>query len=649
MVQLKTMTRFLLALLILIVTSPIGWGETSAFDINEFIHSYCYSCHGGEKVKGQVDFSFLSTGAALESHFETWESASSLIEENEMPPDDATQPSDDEKAEFARWYQDKFVRSVEAHPGYFTPRRLSAEEYRNTLRSLFGFDLEVQIMEAQQTVVERSLVMKLLPTDPPGKSGFTNDTHRNPLTTLIWNQYSYLADKALDRWFSAQEDELSVNSDHGSLSVPFSNEKAAAVLQSFLPRIFRRPLERSDLAEKLDRVRTAKNPGLALKHELKAALMSPGFLYRGFLMPRELRKLQPVDAFEYAERMSYFLWGEMPDEELILLAAEGALLNPEVREVQLDRMLSSTKSRFLAESFAWQWFSLGDLDGAVRQVPVREAMRSQVLDFVHYLFTEDRPLMELIDSEVSFVSPVIAKYYGKDRHQLKPYRKQKGIELEIVPTQRISLEHTKERGGILTMPGILAMNRGPVIRGTWMLERILGEHLPDPPMDVGQVPPQQPGEALSFRERFQAHRDQASCALCHDKIDPLGFAAEGFDQQGAFILTMQKTLPNGELRFVSKKGDLVDTSGVMPNGTPFNDFESLKHILQTEYRSQIIRNLTTRTLSFALCRSLELYDRPTVDAIASKLEETNGTYRDLLLMILESLPFRETFVRVESL
>jgi hypothetical protein len=626
-----------------------GWAEAPAFEVKDFINQYCYPCHGGDKVKGKVDFSFLDSEDAFEAHFELWETAAALIDEVEMPPEDAQQPTDEERASFAQWYQEKFVNSVEAHPGFFKPRRFSAEEYRNTIRTLFGFDLEVQIMEAQQTVVERSLVMKLLPTDPPGKSGFTNDTHNNPLTTLIWDQYSYLTDTALDQWFSIQNLDTLHSDNDPEGGINNTHHHAAKLLRAFLPRVFRRPLEADELATRLERIRSAEDPIPVLKQELKTALMSPGFLYRGFLMDRQPGIQQRVDAYEYAERMSYFLWGDMPDKELVGLAGKGLLFKPTVVEEQLDRMLQSPRSRYLAESFASQWFSLSAMDEGIRQVPVRESMRSQALDFMHYLFTEDRPLMELIDSDVSFVSPLIAKHYGKDRSQLKPYRKQKGIELEIVPTQRIRLEHTEERGGLLTMPGILAMNRGPVIRGTWMLERILGEHLPDPPADVGQVPPQQPGENLSFRERFESHRNQASCALCHDKIDPLGFAAEAFDRQGAYILTEKKTLPSGEVRYLNKKGESVDTSGIMPNGTQFSDFDSLKKILQTEYRPQIIRNIVERTLSFALCRSLELYDQPTVDSMASNLEETDGTYRDLLLMILQSLPFRETFVRAEPL
>ena len=162
---------------------------------------------------------------------------------------------------FAQWYQDKFVN--------FTLKliRVSSEHdgslqkiYRNTLQTLFGFDLEVQIIEAQQTVVERSLVMKLLPTDPPGKSGFTNDTHRNPLTTLIWSQYSYLTDTALDQWFGAQDlDTFSPDIDSKKVKGS-SHREATQLLGAFLPRIFRRPLEPQDRRSKVGASEICQEP-----------------------------------------------------------------------------------------------------------------------------------------------------------------------------------------------------------------------------------------------------------------------------------------------------------------------------------------------------------------------------------------------------
>jgi hypothetical protein len=631
-------------LFVAVACSQLALSSEFHTDIKPLLNQYCLKCHGGDKVKGEIDFTLVKSPADVEARFEWWENVVERLREHDMPPEDEAQPSTEERARIFDWYEERFVSSVKALPGFFRPRRLSAVEYRNTLRSLFGFDLQVNIMEAEQTLVEKSLVLKLLPTDPPGASGFTNDTSGNPLTTLIWNQYSYLVDSALESLFTKEHrdalETLSGPLIEGDLTVSHANR----LLASFIERANRRPMEASTV------VFTPGQEDLiaAVKSELKALLMSPSFLYRGLSMPKISDRQQSVDAYEFAERLSYFLWGDMPDQVLFDLAETGDLTDSDEVERQIDRMLQSPKSCHLVKDFAWQWLALGDMEQASRQIPHVVAMRSQALDFVHYLFVEDRPLLELIDSKVSFVSPLIAKFYRNDRQQMVPYRKQKGIEIEVVPTQRIELKQTPERGGILTMPGVLAMNRGPVLRGVWMLERILGEHLPEPPMDIGQVPANQVGENRSFRERFESHRSRATCAVCHDKIDPLGFATQGYDDRGNYILASHDSSADEKGRFQDKKGNWVDTSGVMPNGQTFSGFQELKTILKTSYRRQIIRNIVERTLSYALCRKLQLHDRPTVDGMVDALDSEKGTYRELIRLIVNSLPFRETFVKGES-
>ena len=167
----------------------------------------------------------------------------------------------------------------------------------------------------------------------------------------------------------------------------------------------------------------------------------------------------------------------MPDASLMEAAESGELLNRDGLASQIDRMLASSKALNLSESFGHQWLGLADIEGAADDATTRGSLRSQPLDFLHYLFTEDRPVMELIDSDVAFTSYLTAKFYPEDREQLSKYVKPKGIERQLVPNERIKIEKDQERGGILTMPGILAMNRGPILRGTWMLRRILGERL----------------------------------------------------------------------------------------------------------------------------------------------------------------------------
>jgi hypothetical protein len=230
--------------------------------------------------------------------------------------------------------------------------------------------------------------------------------------------------------------------------------------------------------------------------------------------------------------------------------------------------------------------------------------------------------------------------------------KQKGIEVESVPNQKIQLENTTERGGILTMPGVLAMNKGPVIRGTWILERILGDHLGDPPADVGVVAPNRKGEKLSFRERFEEHRSNKNCAVCHDKIDPLGFALQRYDAQGAFIAEKNKARVNdGKKKARQGPTEALDTSGQLPSGETFDDFAGLKKILTSSQRETIVRNLVEKALSYALCRKLEMYDQPTVTRIVANLEarENGGTYRDLVHEVVISLPFQQSrFPEAES-
>ena len=613
--------------------------EVLSFDtsIRPFIDTYCVTCHGGDKVKGKVDFVKIGHADQLDAQFEVWAKVVELLQDLEMPPEDELQPTEAEREMVSSWYQQRFVHSVEARPGTFRARRLSVVEYRNTMRTLFGFDLESSVAAAEQTQTERSLVMSLLPTDPPGRSGFTNDTHGNPLSTEVWDQYSFLADVALAELFSPhRRAELEVYAGPVTETV-YSDLQVERLIQQFATRAWRRSPVQGKLEPMIERVLASEDRVVELKAQMKAVLMSPAFMYRGMLTEHSGTGQRAVDDFELAERLSYFIWGDMPDDELLKLAASGQLREPAVFRSQIDRLLSAPGVRNLSENFAVEWLALDEIDRARLKIPQRQALKSQPIDFMHYLFTENRRLTELIDSRVAFANPFTAHHYGADRKQMVRYQKPKGIEVEAVPNQRIQLKETKERGGILTMPGIAAMNHGPVIRGTWILERIFGEDLPDPPMDVGSVPPNKKGEQLSFRERFERHRSEATCAVCHDKIDPLGFAMQRYNAAGGYI----------PLKLVSGKkkaggpAEELDTSGQLSGGERFADMRELKKILVTSQRPVIVRNQVERMLSYALCRKLEIYDQPVLEEITEKMIRTNGSYRDLVQEIAVSLPFQE--------
>jgi hypothetical protein len=622
-------------------------------DIQPLLEKHCVRCHGGEKVKGKVDFTLQKTNADVDKAFETWEVAAELVEFEEMPPEDEPQLTPAERELFATWYKKRFVEKVEAAPAPFTPRRLCANEYRNTLRSLFGFDLENAIIEAEQTVAEKSMVMKLLPIDPPGPSGFKNDTHHYPISSLLWDRYAYLVDAAIQRLF-APTHRAYLEAYTGPIGAEgLTADQAERLLRKFVPRAYRRDVTPADLAPVLGAVRGLSGRKLetALKAEIKAVTMSPGFLYRGVLMPLSASAtdtVQPVDDFELAERLSYFLWADTPDDELMRLASQGRLSEPAVYAEQIDRMLAATKSRNLAEDMAVQWFTLNEIEDPRKNPPVTVALRSEPIDFLHYLFTEDRPLMELIDSDVTFINRFLSKYYQPDAKQLQKVFKRRGIEVQAEPTQRIRLEASEGRGGLLAMPGVLTMNKGPVLRGTWMLERILGVHLGEPPADVPPIESTAPDESLTFRQRFEQHRANDTCALCHDKIDPLGFALDGYDNSGGYAFASNYASQKDRKIKVIPDPATIDTSAKLPSGETFEGIEGLKAVLQGSQRGAVIRNIVERFMAYALARKLEVYDQPTVDAIAQQLDSSNGTYRDLIHAIANSLPFRKTLVLQET-
>ena len=605
-------------------------------NVRPIIEHSCIKCHGGEKVKGKVDFSKILTQTDADAHFDLWETVESVLEAGEMPPEDEPPLSKADQKAIITWYRQRLEAPVEALPGDFRPRRLSGQEYRNTLRSLFGFDLKVAVAKAEQTVAgEESLVLKLLPTDPPGASGFVNDTRGARLSSVILDEYSHLSDAALETLFSKIKRETAAE---------FSRARAETLIRSFVPRAMRRPVP----GEQVDKMIAALDgkDGEALiaatKFELKAVLMSPAFLYRGILMEGTPGKQQPVDPFELAERLSYFLWEDMPDEELAKAAANGSLSSPEALAVQVERMLLSPKARSLAESFGVQWLGLESLDELLQSDPIRlHALKTQPVDFLHYLFTEDRPVMEIIDSKITFVNQGTSGFYGKDRQRMARYAPTKGIERQTTPNQRLTLVDAEGRGGILTMPGILTMNEGPIQRGTWMLRQILGEQLGDPPADTPPIEPSPRGLNLSFRERFEIHRSNVTCARCHEKIDPLGFAFEAYDKNGQYLLASDRRKGN-------KETPPINASGKLPSGETFEDFAQLKSIFLTSQRETIVRNIVVRTLSYALCRKLERRDQPTVETITKNLCENNGTWKSLFIQIAGSLPFRETIIETAT-
>jgi hypothetical protein len=415
-----------------------------------------------------------------------------------------------------------------------------------------------------------------------------------------------------------------------------------------------------------------------------AVLASPRFLFReeNFETTSLGKGAFPlVDEYSLASRLSYFLWSSMPDEELFHLAGEGHLR--EQLPQQLDRMLRDKRSEAFVRDFTGQWLRARDIEvveinpisiaarerkidpdrdrarqrfhelndkpaasltpgdkmdlagmlaqfkkrsaGAVKKSfngELRHDMRQETEDVFDYVFRRERSLLELIDSDYTFLNRRLAVHYGITNVE--------GEEL-----RRVELPPGSPRGGVLTEGTILAVTSNPtrtspVKRGLFILDSILGTPPPPPPPNIPPLEDAAKGDkdhALSLRQTLALHRQNPLCSSCHNRMDSLGLAFENFNAMGVWR--------------ESEFGDPIDAKGTLITGESFTNVQELKHILATKHAADFYRTLTEKMLTYALGRGLEYYDVETVDRIVSALQASNGRPSVLLSGIVESAPFQK--------
>ena len=401
---------------------------------------------------------------------------------------------------------------------------------------------------------------------------------------------------------------------------------ARRVVGDLARRAYRRPLEGRDVKPLLRLVADARKKGDSFEDAIalavQAVLVSPDFLFRverdGKGGPR------PVGDHELASRLSYFLWASMPDDELLRAADARRLRRPEVLAAQARRMLRDEKASALAESFAGQWLQFRALESAApdrERFPdfedyLRLSMRRETELVFRDLVREDRSIYDLVDGRHSFLNERLARHYGIPGVTGPAFR-------------RVDLAGTP-RGGVLTHASVLtvssyATRTSPVLRGKWILDNLLAAPPPDPPAGTPRLDEATVGTSASLRQQLEAHRASATCAACHSRMDPLGFALENFDAVGAWR-TEDASFP-------------IDPSGTLPDGRSFRGPGEMKAILRSD-REAFARALTEKLLTYALGRGLERYDRRTVDAIAGRLAGGDDRFSALVLEVVNSLPFR---------
>jgi hypothetical protein len=418
----------------------------------------------------------------------------------------------------------------------------------------------------------------------------------------------------------------------------FQPEKALEQLYAFGARAYRRPLtsaDRTTIRRSYENRRREKaTPREAALDTLKLVLCSPSFLYLSEITSEKDPRLGPYDL---AARLSYTLWGTLPDDALLAAAASGRLTTTEELHHQSQRLLADERVNGFIQGFLEGWLNLRDLGSMpppresarvyyAENLP--EAMKTEARLFFLHLLRENGPVHQFLDADYTFADKRLAKLYNLPEQ--KTLRLADGF-------QRVSLHGNQQRGGLLGMAAILTVSANgvetsPVTRGVWVSENILGLKPPPPPDVVPAIEPDVTG-ATTVRQRLAKHRTDPVCAECHRKIDPLGFALESFDPIGRWRATYPK--PKG-----NAPAPKVDASGQFGSGETYADFPEFKRIIAKSRQEMFTRMLVRQFLSYATGRHLGPGDDFAVDDIVQAVHRDGDGLRTLLLTALTSDIFR---------
>ncbi|WP_168164403.1 DUF1592 domain-containing protein [Pirellula sp. SH-Sr6A] len=413
---------------------------------------------------------------------------------------------------------------------------------------------------------------------------------------------------------------------------------AERILREFARRAFRRPVSDDDIRPFMARVKSKLDQNYsfeqAMRVGLRGILVSPDFLF--------LRE-QPtkLNDFALASRLSYFLWSSMPDEELFQLAADNKLHEPDVLREQVERLVRDPKAKAFNTNFTGQWLSLRAIDATLPDGTLypeyddilKTSMLKETSMFFNEVLKQDLSLTQFVSSGFTFLNERLAKHYRIPGVE--------GMEM-----RKVSLPKDSHRGGLLTMGSVLKVTANgtttsPIIRGAWVLERILGTPPPKPPLDVEAIEPDIRG-ATTIREQLAKHRDVESCASCHRKIDPPGFALENFDVIGGWRDHYRAT---GEPRVVDGRrvrywnGPPVDPADTLPDGRPFRNIDEYKRII-LEDKDQLARNLAEKLLAYSTGAAPSHTDKPPVEDIVRRVRDKGYGFKALIHEIVQSPLFQ---------
>lgn len=407
--------------------------------------------------------------------------------------------------------------------------------------------------------------------------------------------------------------------------------KQLDALLAFAERAYRRPLHEKERTELRGLYEAIRNKGAthdeAFRGVLARVLVAPAFLFRIEEAPKG-KAPGPVNDWELATRLSYFLWSGPPDDELRKHAAAGQLRDPKVLAAQVQRMLKDERTRSLAIEFGTQWIHVRGFDELKEKneklfptfdANLRAALYEESILFFQDLFQNDRPVSDLLDADATFLNETLAKHYGIPNVTGQHWRRVEGV-------------RKYGRGGVLGLASVQARQSGasrtsPVLRGNWVVETLLGEKLPRPPANDPQLPEEEGADNLTTRQQVERHAKAPECATCHVRIDPFGFALERYDAIGRY-------------RDKEVTGRPIDATAKLKDGTAFDGLDGLRTYLLTKKKDVVVRLFCKRLLGYALGRAVTLSDTALLDEMVAELNKNDGRIAAAVQAIVQSPQFR---------
>ena len=657
---------------------------SAAESLRTEIERYCFECHGnGTRIEGRANLSrAFAHPQGLTGNLELIEEMIERLGAGEMPPEDAKQPTVHERDRWIAQLKGLLQAQQAKYPslGRVPMRRMNRFQYNNAVGDLL--DLKVDVFALPERMVREhddyfqpetgkmpstlvagsrplgksQLIGKRLrgvapfPQDLRAEHGFDNRADHLTLSPLLMESFLELGRSIIE---SSDFNENTCGIFDSLFTLPEDENPAADIdgvvqqrLNQFLGRAFRRPLNKADLdrysQHAINQLQGGKSFTASMKEVAAAALASPRFLYLHERASNEevLTETvpQPLDNFELASRLSFFLWGSIPDQVLFDLAVSGDLHKPDVLNQQLDRMLKDRRIKRFCDSFASQWLQLERIISSVPDIQrfpkfyfhaFRASMHMMIETLLVFetILIENRPILELIDSDFSYRSKLLDIWYHDGEYTLG--------EVGRVHFRRVPIDDRRQ-GGVMTTAAVMTMTSGtkqtkPVTRGAWVAAVIFNDPPDPPPDDVPPLPNDNASETehLTIRERFEAHRTRVDCKGCHARIDPLGFALENYGVTGKW-------------RDRYENGREVDPAGVLFNKHKFNNVVEFKDAILAD-KDRFVRGFAAHLLSFALGRELNALDSPALDRIVVASAANEYRIQHLIKQVVFSKPFMSKF------